>query len=208
MFVRRLGLLVGCAAFAVAGVASQAAAPAKKPAAAKKPAGKTPAGKSPTVVLETSMGTIQIELNEAKAPVTVQNFVRYVKKGQYNGTVFHRVIPGFMIQGGGFTPDMHEKPTDDPITNEGRNGLKNVRGTVAMARTADPNSATAQFFINVSDNASLDYPQPDGYGYAVFGKVTKGMDVADKIVAVPTGVKNGMKDVPTKPVVIKSARVL
>jgi peptidyl-prolyl cis-trans isomerase A (cyclophilin A) len=153
------------------------------------------------VKLATSMGDIVVELDAAKAPKTVDNFVQYVKAGQYDGTVFHRVIDGFMIQGGGMTADLKEKKTRAPIPLEARNGLKNDRGTIAMARTSDPNSATAQFFINVKNNDSLNAPSPDGHGYAVFGKVTSGMDVVDKIRAVPTG----PGDVPRTPVVIKKA---
>jgi len=159
------------------------------------------------VVIETSMGTIELELYPDKAPVTVENFVKYAKKGHYDGTVFHRVIPGFMIQGGGFTPDLTEKPTDPPIKNEAGNGLKNDRGTIAMARTGDPNSATAQFYINVADNGPLNKDQdPNGFGYAVFGKVTSGMDVVDKIVMVKTAARNGMEDVPVEPVTVKSVK--
>ncbi len=137
------------------------------------------------VLLTTSAGKIELELDEQKAPVSVKNFVDYVNKGFYNNTVFHRVIPGFMIQGGGFTADMQQKPVNAPIKNEADNGLLNTRGTIAMARTADKDSATSQFFINVADNAFLDHGQRD-FGYAVFGKVVKGMDVADKISQVPT----------------------
>ena len=146
------------------------------------------AAKNPSVRLKTSAGDIVIELNTAKAPVTVENFLDYVKNKHYDGTVFHRVMDGFMIQGGGFAVTngkLTEKPAGKGITNESQNGLKNQRGTLAMARTNDPNSATAQFFINVADNAALDYP--NGGGYAVFGKVIQGMDVVDKIKAVPTG---------------------
>ena len=154
------------------------------------------------VKLATTMGDIVIELDAAKAPKTVDNFVQYVKSGHYDGTIFHRVIGNFMIQGGGMTADMKQKPTRPPIPLESRNGLNNVRGSVAMARTSDPNSATAQFFISVKDNAFLDAANaPDGQGYAVFGKVVSGMDVVDKIRAVPTG----PGDVPATPVVIKSA---
>lgn len=163
--------------------------------------------KKQVVVLDTSMGQIQIELNPEKAPVTVKNFVDYVEAGHYNGLIFHRVIPGFMVQGGGMTPDMEQRKTKAPIKNEAANGLKNERGTIAMARTSDPDSATSQFFINVVDNKSLDRPNPDGHGYAVFGKVTKGMDVVDKIVAVETGSRGFHQDVPVKPIVIKSAKL-
>jgi peptidyl-prolyl cis-trans isomerase A (cyclophilin A) len=156
------------------------------------------------VRLETSAGNIVIELDAAKAPNSVDNFVKYVQAGHYNGTVFHRVISNFMIQGGGMTADLKEKPTRPPIALESKNGLTNQRGTVAMARTNDPNSATAQFFINVKDNDFLNQAQSrDGNGYAVFGKVVDGMDVVDKIRAVPTG----PGDVPLTPVVIKKATV-
>ena len=156
------------------------------------------------VKLATSAGDIVIDLDAARAPKTVDNFLQYVKSGHYDGTVFHRVINNFMIQGGGMTPDLREKPTRKSIELESRNGLVNDRGTVAMARTNDPNSATAQFFINVKDNAFLNQAQSrDGNGYAVFGKVVDGMDVVDKIRAVPTG----PGDVPTTPVIIKKATV-
>ena len=168
----------------------------------------TTAASAQTVTLATSHGDIVVKLDAAKAPKTVENFLGYVRAGHYNGTVFHRVIPNFMIQGGGFTPDMAEKPTRAPIPLESRNGLANKRGTIAMARTMDPNSATAQFFINVKDNAFLDQPNsPDGNGYAVFGQVIKGMDVVDKIRMVPTGSRGPFDDVPRQPVVIKQATV-
>lgn len=160
------------------------------------------------VALSTSMGDIVIELDAAKAPKTVENFVQYVNAGQYNGTVFHRVIENFMIQGGGFTPDMKEKATRAPIGLESKNGLSNVRGSVAMARTMDPNSATGQFFINVKDNSFLNATNaPDGNGYAVFGKVVSGMDVVDKIRMVKTGTKGMFQDVPVEPVVITKATI-
>ena len=159
---------------------------------------------SPRVLIKTSMGDIEVELNGAKAPETVKNFLGYVDDGFYNGTIFHRVIKGFMIQGGGFTQDFQRKSTRAPVKNEAKNGLKNKRGTIAMARTRAPHSATSQFFINHADNNTLDYPSFDGWGYAVFGKVTRGMDVVDKIASVPTGVKNGMRDVPETAVVIES----
>jgi peptidyl-prolyl cis-trans isomerase A (cyclophilin A) len=158
------------------------------------------------VKLATSMGDIVIELDATKAPKSVANFVQYVKDGHYDGTVFHRVINNFMIQGGGFGPAMHEKPTRGPIPLESGNGLANVRGTVAMARTMVPNSATAQFFINVKDNAFLDKANSqDGNGYAVFGKVVAGMDVVDKIKTVPTTTKAPHGNVPVEPVVINKA---
>ncbi|MDF1480829.1 peptidylprolyl isomerase [Extensimonas sp. H3M7-6] len=160
---------------------------------------------APRVQLTTSMGEIVLELNPAKAPRTVENFLQYVRERHYDGTIFHRVIDGFMIQGGGFTPDMQQKPTRAPIVLEAGNGLKNEAYTVAMARTSDPHSATAQFFINVKNNPMLDAPQPDGYGYAVFGKVVRGMDVVDKIKAVPTGNRGMHQNVPLTPVTILSA---
>jgi peptidyl-prolyl cis-trans isomerase A (cyclophilin A) len=160
------------------------------------------------VKLATSMGDITIALDKAKAPKTVDNFLAYVKAGHYDGTVFHRVIADFMIQGGGMDADMKEKPTKPPIPLESGNGLSNLRGTVAMARTMDPNSATSQFFINVVDNTRLDKAQArDGNGYAVFGKVVAGMDVVDKIRAVEVGPKPPHENVPAKPVVIKKASV-
>jgi peptidyl-prolyl cis-trans isomerase A (cyclophilin A) len=154
------------------------------------------------VRLDTSMGAVVIELDAAKAPKTVDNFVQYVKAKHYDGTVFHRVIDGFMVQGGGMKADMNEKPTRPPIVLEAGNGLSNQRGTIAMARTGNPNSATSQFFINVADNLRLDTA---GGGYAVFGKVTEGMDVIDKIKAVPVADKAGHQNVPVEPVLIKKA---
>ena len=156
--------------------------------------------------METDKGTIVIELFADKAPKTVENFLQYVKAGHYDGTIFHRVIDNFMIQGGGMKADMSEKPTRAPIPLESRNGLTNLRGTLAMARTMDPNSATAQFFINLKDNAFLDQANSrDGNGYAVFGKVVAGMDVVDKIKAVPTGNKGPHQNVPLEPVTIRKA---
>jgi peptidyl-prolyl cis-trans isomerase A (cyclophilin A) len=171
-------------------------------------AGGAAAQTSPQVELKTSLGAIVLELDAAKAPKTVANFLQYVNSKHYDGTVFHRVMDGFMIQGGGFTADMQQKPTQAPIPLEARNGLKNDKYTVAMARTGDPNSATAQFFINVANNASLNAPQPDGHGYAVFGKVVRGTDVVDKIRAVATGNRGMHQNVPTTAVTIVSARVL
>lgn len=162
-------------------------------------------------VLETSMGVIEIELDRENAPVTVDNFVAYVEEGFYDGLVFHRVIEDFMIQVGGFYPDGTWKQGHDPIESEARNGLKNERGTVAMARSSDPDSASSQFFINTVDNAGLDYPKPDGHGYAVFGRVVEGMDVVDAIESVETGVKQtpygDMRDWPIEDVVIVRAYV-
>ena len=162
----------------------------------------------PQVDLKTSAGTIRLELYPAKAPKTVENFLQYVKDGHYNGTIFRRVIPNFMIQGGGMTPDMNQKKTRPPIPIESKNGLKNEIGTVAMARTSDPNSATAQFFINVNNNSFLDYPGQDGNGYTVFGKVVGGMDVVNKIVSVPTGNQGMHQKVPRTPIIIESASVV
>ena len=161
-------------------------------------------------IIETSMGNIELLLDEQKAPKTVANFVQYANKGFYNGTIFHRVIDGFMIQGGGFTTDMLQKTTDKPIENEADNGLKNAIGTIAMARTSHPHSASSQFFINVANNTPLDFRAKtmQDYGYAVFGKVSKGMDVVNKIAKVRTTSKMMDLDVPVSPVVIKSVRIV
>jgi peptidyl-prolyl cis-trans isomerase A (cyclophilin A) len=160
---------------------------------------------APKVVFQTTLGNFTVELYPDKAPKTVENFLQYVKDKHYNGTVFHRVIPNFMVQGGGFTPNMQQKATRGPIPLEANNKLKNDRGAIAMARTAAPQSATAQFFINVVDNPNLNAPRPDGHGYAVFGKVTQGMEVIDKIRGVPTTNAGMYQDVPQTPVVINSA---
>ena len=165
-------------------------------------------GAAPRVKLATSAGDIVVELAPEKAPKTVANFLQYVNDKHYDGTVFHRVIDGFMIQGGGFTADMRQKPTRAPVPLEASNGLKNAKYTIAMARTGDPNSATSQFFINVKDNTMLDAPNPDGYGYTVFGKVVSGADVVDKIRAVQTGNKGGMQNVPLDTITIQSATVV
>ena len=157
------------------------------------------------IILSTSLGDMSIELDAAKAPITVKNFLSYVESGFYDGTIFHRVIPDFMVQCGGFTPDMAQKKTDAPIKNEADNGLSNEPYTLAMARTSDINSATSQFFINLADNVFLDHGKRD-FGYAVFGKVVKGTEVVDKIGAVKTGRAGGHQDVPVTPVVINSAR--
>ena len=185
----RRGLLLAAAAlFAVSAAHAQSAA-------------------APRVKLATSAGDIVLELQPARAPKTVENFLAYVRKGHYNGTIFHRVIPGFMIQGGGFDKAMTQKPTEKPIENEATNGLKNDRYTVAMARTPHPHSASAQFFINVNDNTFLNHSAPtqQGWGYAVFGRVVQGMDVVDKIRTVATGNQGMHQNVPTKPVTILSA---
>jgi cyclophilin family peptidyl-prolyl cis-trans isomerase len=162
----------------------------------------------PQVDVRTSAGTIRLELYPAKAPKTVENFLQYVRDGHYDGTIFHRVIPGFMIQGGGMTPNMAQKKTRAPVPIESKNGLKNEVGSLAMARTSDPNSATAQFFINLKNNSFLDYPGSDGHGYTVFGKVVSGMDVVNKISATPTGSQGMHQDVPRTPVLIESATVV
>jgi len=186
-----------------------------------KPAAKEPAGKpeaatpvvaavNPKALIKTSLGDITVELNAEKAPKSVENFLQYAKEGFYNGTIFHRVINNFMIQGGGFTPDLHQKPTKPSIQNEAKNGLSNLRGTVAMARTSDPNSGAAQFFINVVDNDFLDFKSPSGqgWGYCVFGEVVEGMDVVDKIRAVATGNKGFHQDVPKEDVIIEKAEIV
>ena len=186
MLLKRLSMFAIGMTLAVAALTSQAA---------------------PSIQMQTSMGTIVIELDSEKAPITVKNFLQYAKDGFYDGTIFHRVIDGFMIQGGGFTKEMGEKPTGAQIPNEAKNGLKNMRGTIAMARRAEPHSATAQFFINHKDNSALDYPSQNGWGYAVFGKVTQGLDVVDKIAKVKTGNRGMFQDVPVEPVVIQSVKV-
>jgi peptidyl-prolyl cis-trans isomerase B (cyclophilin B) len=162
------------------------------------------------VELHTNHGVIKLELDAEKAPKSVENFLNYVKAGHYDNTVFHRVIDGFMIQGGGFEPGMKQKPTAEPIDNEANNGLKNVNGSVAMARTNDPHSATAQFFINVNDNDFLNHssPTPQGWGYAVFGKVVEGLDIVEKIKKVKTGSKGFHQDVPADDVVIEKAVIV
>jgi peptidyl-prolyl cis-trans isomerase A (cyclophilin A) len=215
-----LALLLPALAFAQAGTAPAkpaAKAPAKTaPAKAKneaKPSAEVEkAAAAPKVLLKTSLGDMTIELYPDKAPKTVENFLAYVNSGFYDGTVFHRVIDNFMIQGGGFTRELRQKPTRPAIPNEAKNGLSNLRGTVAMARTGDPNSATAQFFINVVDNPRLDYTSDANgatWGYCVFGKVISGLDVIDKIKAVPTGAQGPFKsDVPTTPIVIEKASVI
>jgi peptidyl-prolyl cis-trans isomerase A (cyclophilin A) len=189
-----------CAALALALVQAPTPSPAASPTPTPRP---VPTG--PTVVITTSLGTIKAVLNKEQSPITVDNFLKYVRSGFYDGTIFHRVMPNFMIQGGGMTPDLQEKPTQAPIRNEAKNGLRNSRGTLAMARTNDPNSATAQFFINVKDNHALDFGIK-GAGYTVFGEVLEGMEVVDKIVAVRTAAKGPHEDVPVTPVLIKTAR--
>jgi cyclophilin family peptidyl-prolyl cis-trans isomerase len=215
-------IVLGLVGSVAAGALAQATAPAEpktepksepakvEPAKTEPVPAKAEAAKLEFVQLTTTLGDIVLELNAEKAPITVANFLSYVDKGFYNGTVFHRVIPTFMIQGGGFDKDMNQKSTDAPIKNEFRNGLKNVRGTIAMARLNTPDSATAQFFINVVDNANLDAASPmtGGAGYAVFGRVVVGMDVVDKIRYLPTGVKARMPDVPNDLPVITAAKRL
>ena len=180
------------------------------PAAEGETAVHRPSGEHPVVEMQTSLGTIRIELYPDRAPRTVENFLQYVRDGFYDGTIFHRVVPGFVIQGGGFTPDLEEKPTREPIRNEADNGLQNLRGTIAMARTPDPHSAAAQFFINLKHNAPLDFtaPTPRGFGYTVFGKVIAGMDVVDRIARVETTTRGPYQNVPVNPVVIESVRIV
>ena len=168
----------------------------------------TPAISAVQVEVQTSAGDFVLDLDADKAPKTVQNFLQYVNDKHYQGTIFHRVIDGFMVQGGGFTVDMTQKPTRPPVPLEANNGLRNDRGTIAMARTGNPNSATSQFFINVVDNPGLNAPKPDGFGYTVFGKVSSGMETIEKIRAMPTGSKSGMQNVPLTPVTINAVRVL
>ena len=193
-------------------LAASAQSDAAKPTTKPPVAATTAPTVNPKVLIKTNMGDITVELNAAKAPKSVENFLQYVKDGFYNGTIFHRVIDNFMIQGGGFTPDLRQKPTRPSIPNEAKNGLSNKRGTIAMARTPDPNSATAQFFINLVDNRNLDYvsdERAETWGYAVFGQVVSGMDVVDKIKAVPTGPKGPFRsDVPTTDVVIEKVELL
>jgi peptidyl-prolyl cis-trans isomerase A (cyclophilin A) len=195
------------AASAAAGAGTGAGAAKAGGSAAAKASEETQPGKNPIVELDTSTGKIRIQLDPAKAPITTKNFLTYVNSGFYNGTIFHRVIPNFMIQGGGFTPDMAEKQAKEPIRNEGGNGLKNNRGTIAMARTSDPDSAAAQFFINLKDNDFLNRTEGNA-GYAVFGKVISGMDIVDKIAQVKTGTKGQFENVPDETVEIKSAKVV
>ena len=201
---RRLALFAVAACLPLGALAQQAAQPAAQP----QPKGCTAKGNAPMKVkLTTSMGPIVIELDKEKAPISVDNFVKYVESGHYNGTIFHRVIDGFMIQGGGFDKDMKQKPTQAPIKNEGANGLKNDNYTVAMARTGVRDSATSQFFINVKDNEFLNYSgeSPQGWGYAVFGKVVEGKEVVDKIKKVSTFNSGGHQNVPQAPVIIEKA---
>lgn len=194
-----LAIILGC----------RSETPPPEPEAAEEPADVIGEG-SPIVEMRTSLGTMRIELDPAAAPKTVENFLRYVREGFYDGTIFHRVVKGFVIQGGGFTPDMTEKETHPPIENEADNGLRNLRGTICMARTMDPHSATSQFFINTKDNPALDHRDSTvrGWGYAVFGKVTEGLEVVDAIEAVNTTRRDGHDDVPVDPVVIESARIV
>jgi peptidyl-prolyl cis-trans isomerase A (cyclophilin A) len=196
-------VLAGCVSVLLIGVAVRAEEAA---VTTNVPATVESKGAENMVIMKTSKGDIKIELNAEKAPVTVKNFLSYVDDKFYDGTIFHRVINGFMIQGGGFTAQMSQKGTKAPIVNEASNGLKNDRGTIAMARTGDPNSATAQFFINVVNNDGLNRPSPDGHGYCVFGKVVEGLDVVDAIKAAATTVKAGMRDVPAETITILEVR--
>jgi cyclophilin family peptidyl-prolyl cis-trans isomerase len=208
---RRIALLAIATLPAVALAQTPAPATAPAPITKSQPQGCTAKGNAPMKVkLTTSMGPIVIELDKAKAPVSTENFVKYVEAGHYTGTIVNRVIPNFMIQGGGFTKDMQQKPTQAPIKNEGTNGLKNDNYTVAMARTGVRDSATSQFFINIKDNDFLNYTgeNPQGWGYAVFGKVVEGKDVVDKIKAVATSNSGMHQNVPTAPVVIEKAECI
>ncbi|MDY6010606.1 MAG: peptidylprolyl isomerase [Duodenibacillus sp.] len=189
-FLRRTLLTAACACMAL-------------PALAAADSANTPLT-DPVAEIQTNLGTIVVELAQKQAPITVKNFIAYAEKGFYKGTIFHRVIDGFMVQGGGFTADLTQKKASSPIVNEARGGLSNLRGTIAMARTSDPHSATCQFFINTVDNDFLDARNArDGWGYTVFGRVIKGMDVVDKISAQPTATRYGMRDVPKKTVLIE-----
>jgi peptidyl-prolyl cis-trans isomerase A (cyclophilin A) len=200
MFARTLASIFALGAGLACAQNSTPAAPSATPAKQET--------RNVTVIIETSMGSITAELDADKAPLSVSNFLAYADQKFYDGTIFHRVIPGFMAQGGGFTADMNQKPTQKPVKNEAGNGLKNARGTLAMARTSVVDSATAQFFINLVDNSFLNHsaPTPQGFGYAVFGKVTAGMDVVDQIAKVPTGNSGPFQNVPSKPVTILSVR--
>src|SRR5512143_220196 len=198
-------LLIGALMLGVSGCSAQE--PGTQTVSTEPAAGQPP---NPRVLIETSKGNITVELFPRNAPQSTANFLGYVKSGFYDGTIFHRVIPDFMIQGGGMTPDMAEKPKGAPIPNEADNGLKNLRGTLAMARTGDPHSATSQFFINVADNYFLNHrgQSVEGWGYAVFGKVVDGMNVVDTIVAVPRGSRGPYDDVPNEPVVMRRVSLL
>lgn len=194
---------------AVTAPAKAAAKPAVKPADATKPADTSKSAGNPKVKFTTSLGNVTVELYADKAPKTVENFLQYVKDGFYSGTVFHRVIPGFMVQGGGFSKDLQLKRARAPIHNEANNGLSNLRGTLAMARTGDPHSASAQFFVNLVDNQRLDYVSETNWGYCVYGKVVAGMDIVDKMAAAPTGPQGPLpSDVPTTPIVIEKAELV
>ncbi len=202
------GALLAFAVFTTSAFAQKADTKAAKPAAKASTCKLQDKGIPMKVKLSTTMGDITLELDNEKAPISTANFVKYVESGHYSGTLFHRVISNFMIQGGGFDKSINQKPTNAPIKNEATNGLNNDIYTVAMARTSVVDSATSQFFINVKNNDFLNYTGPDNYGYAVFGKVVEGKEVVDKIKAVPTGTKNGMGDVPLEPVVITKAECL
>jgi len=189
--------------------AKAAAKPAVKPADTAKPGDTKKSTGNPKVKFTTSLGNVTVELYPDKAPKTVENFLQYVKEDFYSGTVFHRVIPGFMVQGGGFSKDLQQKRAHAPIHNEANNGVSNLRGTLAMARTGDPHSASAQFFVNLVDNQRLDYVSETNWGYCVYGKVVAGMDVVDKMAAAPTGPQGPLpSDVPTTPIVIEKAELV
>jgi peptidyl-prolyl cis-trans isomerase B (cyclophilin B) len=207
---RRTLIKTAASAWLIGQTAAASSREAEKPQAATKSSCPKPTReKTQMIRLQTSLGAITLELDEAKAPATVANFLAYVKSGHYNNTIFHRVIDGFMIQGGGFEPGMKEKPTNAPVKNEAANGLTNDLYTIAMARTPDPHSASSQFFINVANNSFLNFKAAtaQGFGYCVFGKVSEGKEVVDKIKGVATGDKGGHQDVPVQDVVIQSAEV-
>jgi peptidyl-prolyl cis-trans isomerase A (cyclophilin A) len=199
MQLARLTAVIAALAFSGTALAAKPAKPAAKP---------EPVSATPQVEIKTTMGDIVVELDHDKAPKSVDNFLGYVRSGFYKGTIFHRVIDGFMIQGGGFDEKLHQKPTNKPIPIESKNGLSNVRYSLAMARMGNPDSATSQWFINVNDNTGLDFPGQDGYGYAVFGKVIQGQEVVDKIKGVLVDDKGMFQNIPVTPIVIKSATIL
>jgi len=199
MQLARLTAVIAALALSGTALAAKPAKPAAKP---------EPVSATPQVEIKTTMGNIVVELDHDKAPKSVDNFLGYVRSGFYKGTIFHRVIDGFMIQGGGFDEKLHQKPTNKPIPIESKNGLSNARYTIAMARMGNPDSATSQWFINVNDNTGLDYPGQDGYGYAVFGKVVQGQEVVDKIKGVLVDDKGMFQNIPVTPIVIKSATIL
>lgn len=202
------GCIIGIAVWLPAGYAQPTEAGDEQMVQEERSTDEKTATGNPIVLFKTSKGDIKIELDDENAPITVENILEYVRSGFYDGTIFHRVIPGFVIQGGGFTADMQKKQTREPIKNEADNGLQNLRGTLSMARTQDVDSATSQFFMNLVDNANLDHKGPQQFGYAVFGKVIEGLDVMDAIAAVPTTTIGYYRDVPKQPIAIIKATIL